>query len=67
MFDKEIILPLTLNELLELTTAVPDNKLNCDDEIEIVANEDRVVIKDSLSKLTIAWIKRHRRTLAKTG
>lgn len=67
MFDKEIILPLTLNELLEITTAVPENKLNCDDEIEIVANEERVIIRDINSKITISWIKRHRKHFAKTG
>ena len=67
MFDKELILPLTMNEFLELATAVPDNKLNCDDEIEIVANEERAMVRDRNTKLTISWIKRHHRKLAPTG
>lgn len=68
MFDTELISPpLTMNEFMELATAVPDNKLNCDDEIEIVVNEERAVVRDRNSKLTISWIKRSRRSLAKTG
>jgi hypothetical protein len=68
MFDTESIIPLTMNEFLELATAVPDNKLNCDDEIEIVVNEERAVVRDLRSRLTISWIKRHpRRNFASTG
>jgi hypothetical protein len=64
----EVILPLTMNEFLELATAVPDNKLNCDDEIEIVVNDERAVVRDRHSRLTISWIRRHpRRNLAPTG
>jgi hypothetical protein len=67
MFTEQI-LPLRLNELLELVTAVPENKLNDDDEIEIVANPERAVIRDRHSKITIAWIKRSpQRKLAPTG
>lgn len=68
MFDTESIIPLTMNEFLELATAVPDNKLNCDDEIEIVVNEERAVVRDLHSRLTISWIRRRPRKLfASTG
>jgi hypothetical protein len=68
MFQTESIIPLTMNEFMELATAVPDNKLNCDDEIEIVVNQDRAVVRDRNTKLTISWIRRNPRpNLARTG
>jgi hypothetical protein len=69
MFEQEKIFPLTVNELLELTTAIPENKLNCDDEIEIMVNEERACLRDLKTKQTISWIKRSRRRmkLAATG
>jgi hypothetical protein len=68
MFETQKIIPLTMNEFMELATAVPDNKLNCDDEIEIVVNEERAVVRDRHTKLTISWIKRTPRpNLARTG
>lgn len=68
MLENEIIIPLTMNELLELATAVPENKLNCDDAIEIVVNEERAVVRDLHTKITISWIRRHPRpNLAATG
>jgi hypothetical protein len=63
----ESVLPLSLNEFMELATAVPEHKLNDNDEIEIVANEERAVVRDRHSRITIAWIKRHQRKLAPTG
>lgn len=68
MFQNEVIIPLTMNEFMELATAVPENKLNCEDEIEIVVNEERAVVRDLHTKLTISWIRRTPRpNLARTG
>jgi hypothetical protein len=62
MFSEKVI-PLTLNELVQLTASVPVNIKNSEEEIEIVANEDRVVIRDLRSKLTLSWILRNKRKM----
>jgi hypothetical protein len=68
MFQTEKVIPLTMNEFMELATAVPDNKLNCDDEIEICVNEERALVRNRHTKGIITWIvRKSRRNLSRTG
>jgi hypothetical protein len=64
MFEAEQIIPLTLGELNQLTDAIPLNKRENATEIMIVANEDRVCLKDLKNQQTISWIKRQQKILA---
>lgn len=57
MFTEKIF-PITLAELNELTTSVAIH-VAPDTEIILVANEERICMKDLKTKLTLSWIKRH--------
>jgi hypothetical protein len=58
MLPEEKVIPLTLGELEDLFDAVPKNKMQPDTRIQIVANEERVCLKDLSNQMTLSWIRR---------
>jgi hypothetical protein len=58
MFTEEKVIPLTLGELGDLFEAVPKNKMQPETKIQIIANEERVCLKDLNNQMTLSWIRR---------